>query len=147
MQDKTTKEPGIKSHNRKTYLENSYASNERKTGSEEERIVQLIVFRLGNQEYAANIDQVREILLLGQVTPIPDSPGFIAGVTNVRGEIALVIDLKKRFFLKIKEDVQEKHIVMTEQEHNLFGLMVDEVTEVLRIAEGTVKPILPLEVT
>jgi purine-binding chemotaxis protein CheW len=106
---------------------------------QEGKVIQMIVFHLGDEEFGTNIDQVREIIRKGPITPIPDSPDFILGVTNVRGEIAVVIDLKQRFFLQGKKDVEEKHIVMTEQDKNLFGLMVDEVTEVLRIPESDIK--------
>lgn len=105
----------------------------------EGKIVQMIVFKLGDEEFGADIDQVREIIRKGTVTPIPDSPDFISGVTNVRGEIAVVIDLKNRFFLPAKKGVEEKHIVMSEQEKNFFGLMVDEVIEVLRIPQSEIK--------
>lgn len=112
----------------------------KKTGAQEgTKIIQLIVFNLGDEEFGADIDQVREIIRIGTVTPIPDSPDFIKGVTNVRGEIAVVIDLKTRFFLRAKKEVEEKHIIMTEQEKTLFGLMVDEVSEVLRIPEIEIK--------
>ena len=83
---------------------------------EQGKIIQLIVFHLGDEEFGADIAQVREIVRRGVITPIPDSPDFIKGVTNVRGEIAVVIDIKRRFFLRTKKDVDEKHIVMTEQE-------------------------------
>jgi len=105
----------------------------------EEKIVQLIVFNLGDEEFGANIDQVREIIRTRVITPIPNSPDFIDGLTNVRGEIAVVIDLKRRFFLPTKKEIKEKHIIMTEQDNNLFGLKVDEVTEVLRILETEIK--------
>ncbi|MEE8179635.1 MAG: chemotaxis protein CheW, partial [bacterium] len=103
------------------------------------KIVELIVFNLGDEEFAADIEQVREIIRRGTITPIPDSPDFIKGVTNVRGEITVVIDLKARFFLPLKREVESKHIVITEQEKNLYGLMVDEVSEVLRIPEKEIK--------
>ena len=107
---------------------------------EEARIVQLIVFNLGDEEYGADINQVREIIRTGTITPIPDSPDFIRGVSNVRGEIPVVIDLKSRFFLPPAErEVEDKHIVITEQEKGIFGLLVDEVTEVLRIPETEIK--------
>ena len=102
-------------------------------------MVQLIVFKLADQEFAAEIDQVREIITRTAITPIPDSPDFIKGVTNVRGEIAVVIDLRSRFFLPAQDGQEERHVVMTEQEKNLFGLMVDEVTEVLRMPRDTIK--------
>lgn len=107
---------------------------------QEGKIIELIVFNLADEEFGADIEQVREIIKMEPVTPIPDSPDFIEGVTNVRGEIAVVIDLKARFLLPTKEEAEEKHIVITEQEKTLFGLKVDEVTEVLRIPETDIKP-------
>lgn len=106
---------------------------------EEGNIVQLIVFNLGDEEFGAAIKQVREIIRVGSITPIPDSPDFIKGIANVRGEITVLIDLKARFFLRAKKELEPKHIIITEQEKNLFGLMVDEVTEVLRIPEREIK--------
>lgn len=107
---------------------------------DEAPIVQLIIFKLGKEEYGVNIDQVRDIVRTGVITPIPDSPDFIRGVTNVRGEIAVVIDPRERFFLSTKKVNGERHIVMTVQEKNLLGLIVDEVTEVMRIPETEISP-------
>lgn len=112
----------------------------KKAPQEEIKIIELIVFHLGYEEFGADIDQVRDIVITGSITEVPDSPDFIKGVTNVRGEIAVVIDLKKRFYLRPKEGIEEKHIVMTVQDNNLFGLMVDEVTEVLRIPVTDIRP-------
>ena len=114
--------------------------SETKAPIEETKVVQLIVFNLGDEEYGADIRQVREIVPRGDITAIPDSPSFIKGVTNVRGEITVVINLKARFMLTTNKEVGGEHIVITEQERNLFGLMVDEVTEVLRIPEKVIKP-------
>ena len=105
----------------------------------EGKIVQLIVFNLGDEEFGANLDQVREIIRTKLVTPIPNSPDFIDGLTTIRGEIAVVIDLKNRFSLPTKKGIEEKHIIMTVQDKNIFGLKVDEVTEVLRIPEIEIK--------
>lgn len=104
-----------------------------------ENVIQLIIFNLGDEEFAANIDQVREIIRTGGITPIPDSPDFISGIANIRGEIAVVIDLGRRFYLFEEERDLGRHIIMTEQSNNLFGLLVDEVTEVLRIKETEIK--------
>jgi len=113
---------------------------QKKTAPEEKKaeVLQLI-FNLGGEEYGANINQVREIIRTGTITPIPDSPDFIKGVSNVRGEIPVIIDLKARFLLPQDKDVKSKNIVITQQEKNVFGLLVDEVTEVLRIFETEIK--------
>ncbi|KPJ57881.1 MAG: hypothetical protein AMS16_00470 [Planctomycetes bacterium DG_58] len=103
-------------------------------------IVQVIIFRLGEEEFAADINQVREVVSKGLVTAMPDSPDFVRGVTSVRGEIAVVIDLKARFSAISGQGIESKHVVITEQDNHLFGLMVDEVTDVLRIPETEIKP-------
>ena len=116
-------------------------SQQKKKAKEEAEVTQLIVFNLGDEEYGANINQIREIIRTGTITPIPDSPDFVKGVSNIRGEIPVIIDLKARFYLPHKErEIEDKHIVITEQENNVFGLLVDEVTEVLRIPETQIKP-------
>lgn len=109
--------------------------------SEEAKIIQLITFNLGDEEYGADINEIREIIRTGAITPIPDSLDFIKGIANVRGEIPVVIDLKARFALPpARREVRDKHLVITEQEKNIFALLVDEVTEVLRIPETEIKP-------
>jgi purine-binding chemotaxis protein CheW len=105
---------------------------------QEQQIVQLIVFHLEDEEFGVPISEVREIIATGPVTPIPNSPKFIVGVINVRGEVPVVINLKERFSLRTKKEIESKHIVLTEQDKNLFGLLVDEVTEVLRVEENTI---------
>ncbi len=115
-------------------------SQQKKTGYEEAEVIQLIVFNLGDEEYGADINQVREIIRTGVITPIPDSPDFIRGISNIRGEVPVIIDLKSRFFLPaVKREIEDGHIVITEQDKNIFGLLVDEVTEVLRIPQSDIK--------
>lgn len=107
---------------------------------EEEKIIQLIIFLAGNEEFGVAIDAVREIIKIGIVTPIPNSPDFIKGIINVRGEIVTAIDIKSRFHLPTIKETNPKHIVVTKQEEGLFGLIVDEVVEVLRIQQNEIKP-------
>jgi len=109
-------------------------------GDIKEKVVELIIFSLDNEEFAADMDQVREVISIGLITPIPDSPVFIKGITNVRGEIAVIIGLKDRFHMTSKKELEQKHIVIARQGKNLFGVTVDEVTEVLRIQESKIKP-------
>lgn len=106
----------------------------------EGNLIQFVVFNLADEEFGVDIDQVKEIIKVSTVTPLPDSPEFIKGLTNVRGDIIAVIDLKKRFFLPEKEGVDSKHIVITREQKNVLGIMVDEVTEVLRVPQKEIKP-------
>lgn len=107
----------------------------------EEKLVQFVVFNLGDEEFGVDIEQVSEIVRIGKFAPIPDSPGFIRGLTNVRGTIIAVIDLKVRFALQAREGVEDKHIIITREQKNLLGILVDEVTEVLRVAQKEIRPV------
>jgi len=107
----------------------------RVTRAEEAKIVQLIVFNLGEEEFAVEIEEVKEIINAEAITPIPDSPEFIKGIINVRGNIIAVIDLKARFFLRPKKEDEDKHIIITK---NDYGIMVNEVTEISRLPETAI---------
>jgi len=111
-----------------------------RSSDSQDKIVELIVFNMGDEEFAANIDQVREVITRGTITPIPDSPDFVEGITNVRGEITVAIDLKGGLSLESPQEGEGKHIIITEQDNSLFGLIVDEVTQVLRIPESQIRP-------
>lgn len=106
---------------------------------DEKTIIQLIVFRAGGEEFGVKIDAVREIIKMGMITPIPESPHFIKGIINVRGEIVTAIDIKSRFSLPAKKEDESKHIIVTKIDDNLFGLIVDEVIEVLRILKKDIQ--------
>lgn len=106
----------------------------------EDKTIRLVVFKLGDEEFGVPIEQVEKIIRAKAVTAIPDSPGFIAGVTNVAGEIAVVIDLMKLLALKINQGKAKRYIIMRKQHNSLFGLLVDEVSEVLLVAVTDIKP-------
>jgi len=112
---------------------------------EERDTAQFVVFTLGNEEYGVGILDVREIVKTGTITMIPNSPDFLKGVINLRSKIVGVIDLEKRFLLKRDEEEHTgKHIVIAEIGDGTFGLLVDEVTDVLRLPKEGIK--LPPEI-
>lgn len=105
-----------------------------------EKLVQLIVFQLGKEDFAIPIGSVREIIRNAPITPVPGSDASFKGIINVRGEIAAAVDLRVRFGLPSRKDAEAKRIVITAQGKNLFGLVVDEVAEVLRVSTDEIKP-------
>ena len=107
------------------------------------RLVQFVIFKLADEDFAIPIDEVREIIRAVPVTPVPGSPRAIRGMINVRGEVASVIDLKARFALRERHELEPKHIIITAQQKTLFAFTVDEVTEILRIMENEIKPTPP----
>lgn len=102
--------------------------------------VQLVAFILEGEEFAVDIQQVREVLKMTQVTPLPQSADFIEGVINLRGEVIPVVDLRKRFELSAGERTDQTRIIIVEIEENEVGLIVDSVSEVLRIPEKNIQP-------
>ncbi|PLX28374.1 chemotaxis protein CheW [Candidatus Parcubacteria bacterium] len=115
---------------------------EEKAGEEEKKIesLQVLVFELDGEEYAVNIIDLREIITIPEITPIPNSPKFIRGILNLRGQIVVVIDLEKRFDLVRENKIKSKHIIVTQVQENDFGVMVDNVKEVLTIPTDKVRP-------
>lgn len=106
----------------------------------QEKQIQLVIFHIRDEEFGIPIDEIQEIIKMGNITPIPDAPKFIKGIVNVRGDIVTTIDMKIKFSIPGKQDGNGRHIVIIKQNNNLYGLLVDEVTEVLRIDEKEIKP-------
>lgn len=106
---------------------------------ETEKEIQLVVFILNNEEFACNINDVREVLKMVKVTPLPQSLKFIEGVINLRGEVIPVIDLRKRFNLPEVDYSERSRIIIVEVGSNQVGLIVDEVSEVLRLSSSQVQ--------
>lgn len=103
--------------------------------------IQLVIFGLREEEFGVDIGQVLEILRMQEITHIPEAPGFIEGVINLRGQVIAVIDLAKQFGLT-REGALPKtaRIVVVEVGGETVGFIVDEVPEVLRMAEEDIEP-------
>lgn len=103
---------------------------EKKTGKE----YQLVVFSIGNEEFGVEIGQVREIVRLVQITYLPKAPVFIEGVVNLRGQVLAIIDLAKRLGIESHPRTESTRIIVVEVENNTVGMIVDSVSEVLRLS-------------
>lgn len=101
---------------------------------------QLVIFQLAREIYGLDINWVREIITLREITRVPGAPDFVEGVINLRGHVIPVIDLRKRFGLEVSVDPRRTRIVVVDVPPHTLGLVVDAVTEVLRIAESVVEP-------
>lgn len=111
-----------------------------KGNSHLEETRQIITFKLGEEEFGVDILQVREIEKLEQeVTRVPKAPKFVEGVFNLRGDIVPVVDLRKRFGLSLKPVGYETRVIIVEVNDNPVGMMVDTVTEVLRIPVSSIE--------
>lgn len=106
--------------------------------------IQLVVFMLkqGDMvcEYGVPITQVQEIITMTRPTKLPQAPDFVEGIINLRGRIIPIIDLKKRFQMGTSEITSDTRSVVVEVEGQTVGIIVDEVSEVLRLANSDIEP-------
>jgi purine-binding chemotaxis protein CheW len=102
--------------------------------------IQQVCFMLAGGEYAVDISLVKEIIKPTiEPTPVPQSPSFVEGVLDLRGDIIPIIDLKKRFGLDITDSPPPTRILVIQQEDIIVGFLVDSVTEVIRTAREKIQ--------
>jgi purine-binding chemotaxis protein CheW len=99
---------------------------------------QLVAFQLKNEEYAVSITQVKEIIRYGGATKLPNTPEHLEGIINLRGKVIPVIDLAKRFGL-VQDKTAGLQAIIVESSGRELGMIVDQVTEVLRIEDSTIE--------
>lgn len=115
-------------------------------GEEEEKliaegsIIQLVSFVLEDVEYGVDILVVHEILRFPEITRLPNTPDFIKGVINLRGNVIPVVDVRKRFGFSPAKVTDLTRIIVIETNEKLTGLMVDNVHQVVRISQQNVDP-------
>jgi len=105
---------------------------------------QLVVFQLGAELYGVEISRVHEIIRLQSVTKVPRAPSFVEGVINLRGKVIPVVDLRRRFGLPTSDHTRASRIVVVEIGDQVVGIIVDGVSEVLRVNTTTVEPPSPV---
>ena len=99
---------------------------------------QLVLFRLGAEEYGISISQVREIIQYKGATRLPRTPDFMEGIINLRGKVIAVIELAKRFGIATKEG-SDRRAVIIETGGQKIGVIVDAVTKVIRLQDTAIE--------
>lgn len=101
---------------------------------------QLVIFMLAQETYGVNIHAVESIIKLQPITEVPRSANFILGVTNLRGTVIPVLDLRKRFNMCPCENSANSRIIIVNAEGAKVGILVDEVDEVLKVSRDAIQP-------
>lgn len=101
---------------------------------------QVVVFELQRENYGVDIAAVESIIKMQDITRLPHAPEFVEGITNLRGVVVPVIDLRKRFGLDQAEATRDTRIVITNMNGMKVGLVVDAVTQVIRIPDDAIEP-------
>ena len=105
---------------------------------------QLVTFQLGEELYAINIMEVKEIVRVQEVRVLPNAPGYVEGIFNLRGEIIPIINLHKRFHLKkafsSEEDELLSGFIIIEVDSMKLGVIIDRISRVVAIEKENIQP-------
>ena len=101
--------------------------------------IQMLTFALEGVTYGVNVHQVREVKNFEGVTPVPYAPSYVKGVTNLRGEVVPVVDLRKRFGITETKGNADMGIMVIVQGKHPIGVMVDAVMDVLTISKKDIE--------
>lgn len=101
---------------------------------------QLVVIELENEAYGVDIAVVEGIIKMQEITRLPRAPHFMEGITNLRGAVVPVIDLRKRFGLSPQEPTRDTRIVIANMNGAQVGLIVDAVSQVIRVPQDAIEP-------
>lgn len=103
-----------------------------------------LTFLLGREEYGVPILNVREIIGLMDITPVPKAPEFIRGVINLRGKVITVLELRRKFGMEVVDDTSETCIIVVDthrgEDEVQVGMLVDKVSEVLDVVSEDIDP-------
>lgn len=99
-----------------------------------------LTFHIAGEDYGIEIRYVTEIIGIQAITDVPDMPGYIKGVINLRGNVIPVMDVRQRFKLPEKTYEERTCIVVVNVDDKTVGLVVDKVNEVIDIPNGQIEP-------
>lgn len=105
-------------------------------------LMQLVVFKQGEEEYAMNIDQIKEVVITPNITKMPQTPEYIKGVANIRGNIIAILDLEEKFGIKSNDNnlnaLGKNFTLVIESEDLKIGILVKEVPNTLAVSESDI---------
>lgn len=104
-----------------------------------EELLKVIVFQLKEQKYGVDIQHVRSIERLVDVTEVPGTSDFIKGVINLRGDITPIVDLKERLQIGGKNFSNETRVLIVDVNNVQVGLIVDSATDVIDIDSNVIE--------
>lgn len=121
--------------------------NTKEVKGKDEAIVgtqQIIVFRQGSEEYAIHINQIKEVVLTPNITKMPQSPSYVKGVANIRGNIIGIIDLEEKFGIKDFTTTEEanqasNYTLVVESDEYKVGILVSEVPNTLSVKTDSIE--------
>lgn len=102
---------------------------------------QMVLFELGSEIYGLDIAAVHEIIRMQPITRVPKAPIYVEGVINLRGKVIPIVDMRRRFGLEKSESEKNNRIVVVNIQDTILGIIVDAVTEVMRIPMESIESV------
>lgn len=102
---------------------------------------QMMIFKIGSEEFALDIMETKEVVVMRSITPVPETESYVEGVMNLRGNLVPVLDLRKRLRSSGLSDTSEKRIIVSYIDGRLVGLIVDAASEVIRVGDRMIEPV------
>lgn len=102
---------------------------------------QLVVFKVGTEEFAADIMLTKEVVLMREITPVPGTEAYVEGIMNLRGSLVPVLDFRKRLRARRTVGPAEQRIIIVQLEGRSAGLIVDGASEVIRVNDDLIEPV------
>ena len=102
---------------------------------------QLVVFRVGTEEFAFDIMLTNEVVLMREITPVPETEGYVEGVMNLRGNLVPVLDFRKRLRAVGTTTRTDHRIIIAKVDGRTTGLIVDGASEVIRVSDEMIEPV------
>lgn len=103
-------------------------------------LIQLVSFKLDNEEFGIEVLKVREIIRMINITHMPNTPNYMEGVINLRGKVIPIVSMRKKFNLMESQNSSQTRIIVMDIGGELMGFIVDAVSEVIRISAHEIQP-------
>jgi purine-binding chemotaxis protein CheW len=117
-------------------MEDTFTSSNAAPGD----MLQVVVFQLAGEEFGMNIMSVKEIIRIPELVQLPQSPDYVEGIVDIRGDIVVAVSIADLFNVDKKEFDHNSRIIVTELDNIIIGILVDSVSEVLRIPYSDIEP-------
>jgi len=104
-----------------------------------DQVLRWVTFQMDKEVYGINVSQVREVLRVSEIAPVPGAPDYVLGIINLRGNVVTVIDTRKRFGLSSVDPDDASRIVIIDVDSQQVGILVDSVAEVVDLHASSIE--------
>lgn len=108
-------------------------------GKSQQKLQQIVVFKLAGKEYGFHIDQITEVVLTPPITRMPRTQSYIRGVANIRGNMIAMVDLEEKFALKSDEQAIGSYTLVIESDATKIGILVSDVPNILSVLTDNIE--------